>query len=68
MASTVFFVNSKGDEVVSRHYRADVTKSSIDSFRSKVVATKSTGSTAPVILVEGTSFLYVRHRNLFLVG
>lgn len=34
----------------------------------QVVATKSTGSTAPVILVEGTSFMYVRHRNLFLVG
>jgi AP-2 complex subunit mu-1 len=68
MASTIFFVNSKGDEVVSRHYRTDVTKSSIDSFRSKIVATKSTGSTSPVILVEGASFMYVRHRNLFLVG
>jgi len=68
MASTVFFVNSKGDEVVSRHFRTDVTKTSIDSFRNKIIGGKSAGSTPPVVLVEGTSFMYVRHRNLYLVG
>lgn len=33
MASTIFFVNQKGDEVVSRHYRNDVAKSAMDAFR-----------------------------------
>lgn len=40
----------------------------MDSFRAKVIATKSTGSNPPVMLLDGTSFIYVRHRNLFLVG
>lgn len=48
--------------------RSDIPRTSVDSFRAKVIATKSTGSTPPVIVVDGTSFVYVRHRNLFLVG
>ena len=37
MASCIFFVNQKGEEVVSRHYRSDVSKIVIDLFRSKVI-------------------------------
>lgn len=37
MASAVFFVNQKGDEVMARHYRGDVTKASMDAFRHKVM-------------------------------
>ena len=36
MASTIFFVNQKGDEVMSRQYRGDVSKASMDAFRHKV--------------------------------
>lgn len=36
MASTIFIVNQKGEEVVTRHYRGDISKSSIDAFCSKV--------------------------------
>eukprot|EP01031_Cornospumella_fuschlensis_P037732 gene37732-45840_t len=68
MASTVFFVNQKGDEVVSRHFRTDINRTAMDAFRSKVIATKVTGSNAPVVIVDGTTFVYIRHKNLFLVG
>jgi hypothetical protein len=33
MASCIMFCNQKGDEVVSRHYRNDVSKTAIDTFR-----------------------------------
>jgi len=68
MASMIFIANQKGEEVVSRSYRSDITKSSCDAFRSKIIAQKATGQTPPVILVEGTSFLYIRHSNIYLVG
>jgi len=68
MASTIFIVNQKGDEVMSRHYRNDVPKSAFDAFRNKIIAKKSTGQTAPVILVEGVSFAYIRHSNIFIVA
>jgi AP-2 complex subunit mu-1 len=34
----------------------------------QIIASKATGQTAPVILVEGVSFLYVRHKDLYLVA
>ena len=43
MASTIFVVNQKGEEVISRHYRSDIPKASIDVFRSKIIASKATG-------------------------
>ena len=36
--------------------------------RLQIIAAKSTGSTAPVLQIEGTTFMYIRHRDLFLVG
>ncbi len=33
-----------------------------------MIATKSTGSNPPVVQMEGTSFVYIRHKNLFLVA
>jgi AP-2 complex subunit mu-1 len=85
MASALFFVNQKGDEVVSRHFRyvfvlvlfyvflmlfcrGDLLRTSVDTFRNKIIASKSTGSHAPVVHLDGTSFAYVRHKNLFLVA
>jgi AP-2 complex subunit mu-1 len=49
-------------------HRGDILRSSVDAFRTKVIGSKSTGTNPPVVLMEGTSFVYVRHRNLFLVG
>ena len=68
MASWCGFINQKGEEVVSRSYRGDVSKASIDAFRRKIIATKSTGSTNPVVQIEGTTFMFVKHTNLFLVA
>lgn len=68
MASTVFFVNQKGDEVVSRHYRNDVSKAALDAFRNRVIKGKMTGTVPSVTQLEGTSFLYIRHKNLYLVA
>lgn len=33
-----------------------------------MIALKATGSSAPVILMDGTTFLYIRHKNIFLVA
>ena len=68
MASIVFMVNQKGEELAARHYRGDVSRSSIEHFRNKVIAQKETGQNPPVLLIEGTSFMYVRHKNVYLVA
>ena len=68
MTSAVFFVNQKGDEIVARHYRNEISKASIDVFRNKIIKGKVVGQSAPVIALDGTSFLYVKHKNLYLVS
>jgi AP-2 complex subunit mu-1 len=34
----------------------------------QIIASKATGQNPPVIQIEGTSFMIVRHSNIFLVG
>mmetsp|Transcript_15329 Transcript_15329/g.16072 ORF Transcript_15329/g.16072 Transcript_15329/m.16072 type:complete len:434 (+) Transcript_15329:28-1329(+) len=68
MASAIFMINQKGEPVVSRHFRTDITKTSIDSFRTKIIMGKATGNTAPIIHMEGTTFIFVKHTNLYLVA
>ena len=37
MASSIFFCSQKGEEIVSRHYRSDISKAAFDAFRNKVI-------------------------------
>jgi len=54
--------------MISRQYRDDVSRAGADSFRLQVVATKNTGTEAPVARIENNSFLYTRHLNMFFVA
>mmetsp|Transcript_3750 Transcript_3750/g.5813 ORF Transcript_3750/g.5813 Transcript_3750/m.5813 type:complete len:434 (-) Transcript_3750:141-1442(-) len=68
MASAVFMINQKGEPVISRHFRTDIPKTSIDTFRNKIIISKATGQTAPVINMDGVTFMYIRHSNIYLVA
>lgn len=68
MASAIFIINQKGESLVARHFRSDISKTSCDAFRNQVIVSKATGNTAPVIQIEGTTFTYIRQSNLYLVA
>ena len=68
MASLVMFVNQRGEEVVGRYYRNDVPRSAIEQFRSRIIASKNAGTVSPILLIEETCFVYVRHKNLYLIA
>lgn len=68
MISALFFVNLKGEIVIARVYRDDVSSTAANNFRLKVVAAKEAGSAAPVRLIDGGSFLYKRVDNLYVVA
>jgi hypothetical protein len=61
MASAVFFVNQRGEEIVSRHYRSDISRTSIDAFRSQVLAESPTSTPLCVgaLCVAQASLKYV---------
>ncbi|CAM9372490.1 unnamed protein product [Ectocarpus sp. 6 AP-2014] len=68
MISAILIINRKGEIVISRFYRDDVTRAAADAFRLQVIASKETGSSAPIMLLDGNTFLYTRHLNLYLVA
>ncbi|OQS03559.1 AP-2 complex subunit mu [Thraustotheca clavata] len=68
MISGLFLISQKGEVVLNRLYRDDVSRRAADAFRLQVIAAKETGSVAPIKSIDGCSFLYTRHENLYLVA
>lgn len=68
MISGVLLISRKGDVVLSRFYRDTATRRAADAFRLQVIAAKETGTKPPILLIDGCSFLYTRHENMYLVA
>jgi len=62
----IMMLNQKGDILISRQYRDDVSRAAADSFRLEVIAAKET--VGPIKRIENCSFLYTRHLNMYLVA
>lgn len=65
MISAVLFVNTKGDVIISRYFRDDVTKLDADAFRLRVIAAKE--ASVPIIRIDDCSSMYIRHGDLHVV-
>lgn len=68
MISGVLFVNAKGEVLVSRYYRDDVSKQATDAFRHQVVQAKEAAGGVPIVHLEGTSFLYSQQGDVYVVA
>ena len=66
MSSSVIFVNQKGDILIYRRFREDVTRQEVMNFCNKIVATKSAKET-PIICLDGVSFIHTTHNDITLV-
>mmetsp|Transcript_26144 Transcript_26144/g.46495 ORF Transcript_26144/g.46495 Transcript_26144/m.46495 type:complete len:422 (-) Transcript_26144:15-1280(-) len=63
----LYFINLKGDVLISRQYRDDVDKSlAEDVFKTQIAENKDKVE-GPVINVAGVSFIWMRHSNVYLV-
>lgn len=68
MISGVFLISQKGDVVLSRFYRDNASRRAADVFRKQVIAAKETGTKPPIQLIDGCTFLYTRHLNMYLAA
>lgn len=66
MISAFFIYNQKGEVLISRLYRQDIKRSVADIFRIQVISSNDVRS--PIITMGSTSFLHVRHENLYIVA
>lgn len=67
MASSIVFINSKGDILIYRKYRDDVTRQETLNFCNKIVATKEAKET-PIIKIDGVSFMHTTINDVTLVA
>lgn len=67
MLSAIFLINQKGEIIIFRLYRDDVSLTAANTFRLSVIASKETGS-EPVRLIDGNTFMYIRHKDMFFVA
>ncbi|EMD48705.1 AP2 complex subunit mu, putative, partial [Entamoeba histolytica KU27] len=65
MISAIFFMNAKGDLLISRIYRDDVMKGVASAFRSYVLTEKNV---LPVKIVGSTVFYHIRVNSLYIVA
>jgi len=65
MSSSVVFVNQKGDILIYRRFREDVTRAEVMNFCNKIVATKSAKET-PIVCLDGVSFIHTTHNDITL--
>eukprot|EP00039_Didymoeca_costata_P018557 m.333980 g.333980 ORF g.333980 m.333980 type:complete len:433 (+) comp17260_c0_seq1:114-1412(+) len=67
MISGLFIFSHKGDPIISRIYRDDITKAVQDAFRVHVIHSR-TGVRSPVISIEKKSYFHINRNNLYLVA
>ena len=65
MISALLLINQRGEVVIYRVYRGDVSTSTADAFRMQVIAKKETHK-PPIQLIDGSNFLHTRHGDLHL--
>ncbi|KAL1919077.1 uncharacterized protein VTP21DRAFT_2458 [Calcarisporiella thermophila] len=65
MISALFIFNQKGEVLISRLYRQDLKRSIADIFRINVISNPTVRS--PIITLGSTSFLHIRHENIYIV-
>lgn len=67
MISGLFIYNHKGDLVISRTYRDDITKAVVDAFRANVIHSR-TGTRPPVNNMGKKSFCHLYRNQLWFVA
>lgn len=67
MASSVIFANQKGEVLIYRRFRDDVTRKEVMNFCNKIVATKIAKET-PILNMDGVSFIHTTHNDITVLA
>jgi len=65
MIGGLFIYNHKGEVLISRLYRSDISRAQIDAFRVSVIHSRSQ-IRSPVVNIGRTSFLHIKHNNIWI--
>ena len=66
-ASAVFILDTKGKVIISRNYRGDVPMNCVERFSGHVLEADEADE-RPVWLEHGTTYVYIKYNNLYLMA
>jgi len=67
MASSLLFLNARGEVLIYRSYRDDVSRSEVSQFCTQIVATKEAAE-SPVVQLNGVNYLHTTQDSITLVA
>jgi len=67
MSSSIVLISQKGEILIYRRFRDDVTRAEVMNFANTIVATKAAKET-PIICLDGVSFIHTTHNDITLVA
>jgi AP-2 complex subunit mu-1 len=67
MISSIVIVNAKGEILIYRVYKDDITRQETVQFCTKIVATKE-NKESPIVNIDGTSFIHISHKDIILLA
>ncbi|KRX10823.1 Mu homology domain [Pseudocohnilembus persalinus] len=67
MISSLAFINHKGEILIYRVYKDDITRSEILQFCTKIVARKE-NKESPIVYIDGTSFIHINVKDIIILA
>ena len=67
MASSILFLNTRGEVLIYRAYRDDVSRSEVSQFCTQVVAAKE-ASERPIVTLNSVHYIHITQNNITLVA
>jgi AP-2 complex subunit mu-1 len=67
MISSVVFINQKGEILIYRVFKDDITRAETQLFCSQIVATKENRDN-PILFLDGASYIHVAYKDLILLA
>jgi AP-2 complex subunit mu-1 len=67
MASSILFINEKGDILIFRKFRDDVSRKETQNFCNKIVAAKEVKET-PMVEIDGVTFMHTTVNDVTVVA
>jgi len=67
MISSIVFINLKGEILIYRVYKDDITRAETMQFCTRIVARKE-NKECPIINIDGASFIHITHKDIILLA
>ncbi|XP_072430438.1 AP-1 complex subunit mu-1-like [Chiloscyllium punctatum] len=65
--SAIYFLDNKGQVLISRNYRGNVTMSMIENFMPLLLSKEEDGSLSPILEKDDVYFLWIKYKNIYMV-